>query len=315
MLFIYNMCMSESSNLSRLNYQSDDAWHEAINNLSEVDKKGRNILYYAIIFKRLDIFDYVMEQGIDINHQDDEGETPIFEAIKRVETMMFKRLVMAGAHLNVSNNRGETPFHFVVQSGDLKMLTVMMNEHVEHTQNMNGQFPIHYGVMNLKLRAVQMLIQEGYVSRFILDGKQRSLLHYSVRLSSTNMTEWLLQQGLDINLMNEHYETPLLIAVLEGHYEMIQVLLKYKPFIDIPDRYVLTAYEASEEMGEIRELLDHYKESYVYQKKCQHFGRIHSILKRDHPLYLSHEKNMTPDPYDEYHKQSRDYLKQYKLKW
>jgi ankyrin repeat protein len=307
--------MSEFSIFERLTYQSEDAWRDALQNLSLRDKKGRNILYYAIIFKRLDVLEHVIEHGIDINSQDLEGETPIFEAIKRSETMMFKRLVMAGAHLHVINKRGETPFHYVVQSGDLKMLSVMISEQVLHVDNFNGQFPIHYGVMNLKLRSVQALIQEGYVSRFILDGKQRSLLHYSVRLSSTNMTEWLLQQGLDVNLMNEHFETPLLIAVLEGHYEMIQVLLKYKPFIDIPDRYQLTAYEASEEMDEIRELLNLYKESSLYQKKCQYFGRIHSILKRDHALYLSHERHLTPDPYDEYHQQSKDYIKQYKLKW
>ena len=83
--------------------------------INSVDKYGNNILFYSA--KSQSYPDYLMELiklGANINHKNNEGETFIFESIRKYENSyggfsaeMLKELLESGVDLTVKNKKGQ----------------------------------------------------------------------------------------------------------------------------------------------------------------------------------------------------------------
>ena len=77
-------------------------------NLAENGGMGSSLLQIAIRFNQMDIFNYLIEKGADINFQDLVGWTPLMEAIMDDKPEFGKKLVELGCDLNLANKRGAT---------------------------------------------------------------------------------------------------------------------------------------------------------------------------------------------------------------
>jgi ankyrin repeat protein len=77
-------------------------------NLAENGGMGSSLLQIAIRFDQMDIFEYLIEKGADINFQDLVGWTPLMEAIMDDKPAFGKRLVELGCDLDIANQRGAT---------------------------------------------------------------------------------------------------------------------------------------------------------------------------------------------------------------
>lgn len=54
----------------------------------------------------------LVEAGTDLNHQDDQGYTPLIIAAKKNHTNIIDYLRSRGADLNVKNQFGEDALHY-----------------------------------------------------------------------------------------------------------------------------------------------------------------------------------------------------------
>jgi len=77
-------------------------------NSSESGDFGSSLLHNAIRYGQADIFDYLIEQGADIDFIDAVGWTPMMEAIIDSEPELGRILAEKGADLTIKNHKGAT---------------------------------------------------------------------------------------------------------------------------------------------------------------------------------------------------------------
>ncbi len=113
-----------------------------VQSIEVVDDRGRSLLHWAVACKKKAILEYLVENGIDINHADKEGKTAMYVAVQYNNDSYFdtlvqlqadydwidqygmmllerailnkndwfvKKLIEAGVDINQVNQRGSTP--------------------------------------------------------------------------------------------------------------------------------------------------------------------------------------------------------------
>ncbi len=56
-----------------------------------------------------DVIDFLVKQGAGIDHQDEQGDTPLHTAIRHDQRVVVKYLLNRGARLDLANREGQTP--------------------------------------------------------------------------------------------------------------------------------------------------------------------------------------------------------------
>lgn len=77
-------------------------------NSSEPGDFGSSLLHIAIRYGQMDIFDYLVDHGADINFIDKVGWTPLMECIIDAKPEFAQLLVNLGADQSIANQRGAT---------------------------------------------------------------------------------------------------------------------------------------------------------------------------------------------------------------
>lgn len=67
----------------------------------------------------------LLKFGADPNLQDNEGETPLFKAVKWHHHNIVKTLLEAGADFNLPNNDGVTPKMIAIEDDDTYVVDLM----------------------------------------------------------------------------------------------------------------------------------------------------------------------------------------------
>lgn len=88
-------------------------------NSSEPGDFGSSLLHIAIRYGQMDIFDYLLDNGADIDFIDKVGWTPLMECIIDAKPEFAKILVDKGADQSIANQRGATA----------KMLSMKFGQH------------------------------------------------------------------------------------------------------------------------------------------------------------------------------------------
>ncbi len=75
-------------------------------NSSESGDFGSSLLHNAIRYGQMDVFDYLIEQGADIDYIDAVGWTPLMESIIDSKPEFGRKLVEKGADQSIVNIKG-----------------------------------------------------------------------------------------------------------------------------------------------------------------------------------------------------------------
>lgn len=128
------------------------------------DDRGRSLLHWAVGCNQIEVFDNLIERGIDINREDRDGYTSLYVAIQ------FNRTTLLDTLITLQEN--------------------------DNWRSQYGAVLLERVILDQNLLLVQKLIENG-VDIEILNKRGSSPLEISQRIGAKEISRWLISQGAD----------------------------------------------------------------------------------------------------------------------
>ncbi|XP_064189153.1 transient receptor potential cation channel subfamily A member 1b [Anguilla rostrata] len=198
------------------------------------DGANQTPLHKATIFDHVELVEYLISQGADINHIDCKGHTPLLLATSCGAWRSVEALLSRGANIQIKDKAGRNFLHLaVLQPKGLKNLpeNVLELDSVRELlsdEDWDGCTPLHYACrMGIAASVQNMLGLKVSPGRKSKDKK--SALHFAAQFGRINTCERLLESMSVSKLLNEGDEngmTPLHLASQGGHTKVVDLLLR-----------------------------------------------------------------------------------------
>ncbi|XP_064626190.1 transient receptor potential cation channel subfamily A member 1-like isoform X2 [Lineus longissimus] len=188
-------------------------------------------LHHAALYDHVELCQYLIEKGADINAQDIEERTPLFLAAYKMAANVMCVLLARGADITIKDKLQRNFIHAAVISHcklealgkDISKYDELLNERDD-----NGCTPLHYASQLGLLNSMDMLISTGAALNPKTNAKE-SPLHFAAKYGRFNSCVKLLSGKDGCHLINEAdgmYQTALHMAAENGHDKVVQLLMK-----------------------------------------------------------------------------------------
>jgi ankyrin repeat protein len=174
-----------------------------------------------------------------LNHQDEDGNTPLMIALYENNLDVAYRLLQAGADPNIPNNEQETPLLQAINKEDIRLVVAMLeaggDPRVTNPDGLSALMLIsRYGVNQIipsdndDVRLVPALLR--YLIRIGADANYQdpggnTVLHHTINNEMSHLAQLFLNEGSDPNIQNNEGETPLMLAVARDDVGIVLELL------------------------------------------------------------------------------------------
>ncbi len=222
-------------------------------NVNAKDENGMTPLLRAISGKHSEVARFLIDAGADVNTADKQGYVPLVYALWISDPNMVKLLLDKGADVNVSDTEmGFSVLHWSILMGNKEATELVLTSGADvNVKSNSGETPLDvaaysassaiggllmaHGAQISSLSAAAYVGDLAKVQAFIADGAdinskagmvQNTALHSAVAGGRTEVAEFLVSKGSDVNAQNRAGQTPLHMAAGAGHLEVVQLLLK-----------------------------------------------------------------------------------------
>jgi ankyrin repeat protein len=202
-----------------------------------VEDKGANLktknkfLIIATRNRNKDILALLLENGIDVNQQDDKGETALMWASKKGHKEIVQMLLQ---HENIQKNKqnyyGHTALFLASRQGNKEIVEIFLQEkniEINQRDKTFGETALMKASQVGHKEIVQMLLQHERIEINLQNENGYTALMWASRNGHKEIVEMLLQdERIEINLQNKDGYTALMWASEVGHTEIVEMLLQ-----------------------------------------------------------------------------------------
>jgi ankyrin repeat protein len=213
-------------------------------NAPEAD--GTTALHWAVHRNDLDLADRLIRAGAQVNAKNDYGATPMSEAALTGNADMIERLLKAGADVESPNADGQDALMVVARTGRVDAAGVLLRHgaKVNAVEQWRGQTALMWAAAQSQPAMVKALVAAGadVNARSKVNNWQRQVtaepraiyrpaggltpLLYVAREGCVECAKNLAEAGADLNLADPEQVSPLLLAILNGHYDVAAYLIR-----------------------------------------------------------------------------------------
>jgi len=208
------------------------------------DKRGRTALHKDAITGNNRAVQLLLDRGAKVDVRDNDGKTPLLDAVYSAQIETVKILLQAGADIKARDKRGNTVLHIVKYGFSGEDVVPVAKLLVEHGADINavsdaeGTTLSH--AMSLKKKGLAEFLLKRGVDINIKNSEGSTSLHNVALVSSAGDSSlqdaaWLLDHGANLEARNNKGETPLMVAAKWGSFEMVQFLLNRGARADVQD--------------------------------------------------------------------------------
>ncbi|XP_059489715.1 uncharacterized protein LOC132204878 [Neocloeon triangulifer] len=250
--FISNekMCqlMVESgADLSAVNSGGNDALHLACFNgkfenvqyllglngfdLGKKGKNGKTALHWAAIRDNIDVAEFLLSKGADVNARDDDNKTTLILAATSQNMRMCRLLVDRGADLSAVDSDGNDVLHLACIVGQLENIHYLLGikGFSLGKKSKNGKTSLHYAAIRGHIAVAEFLLSNG-ADVNARDDKNETPLTYAACYSNKEMCQLLVKNDADLSAVNSGGNDALHLACFNGKFENVQYLLSLNSF-------------------------------------------------------------------------------------
>lgn len=157
---------------------------------------------------------FEVENGLNFEIFDESGRTPLLYAVKRKNLEAAEILLQNGAKVNNHDNAGLAPIHYAIFADNFDMLKLLQkfDANLDEKTSVNEFTPL------------MIAVNEG----------------------NSEIFKFLLENGANVHMQNQHGNTALIWSIMEGIPENVKLALDYgaSPFLENMDGY--NAFQYSE---------------------------------------------------------------------
>ncbi|WP_342255471.1 ankyrin repeat domain-containing protein [Spiroplasma endosymbiont of Poecilobothrus nobilitatus] len=188
------------------------------------DENGTTPIYYAISTDNIEIVKLLIDNGADVKNINKNGLTPLYYAIILDKKEMVQFLINNGADVNLRDKNGLTPLHFAIDENNKEMVQFLINNGADVNIKITstGATILHYAIIKNKKEMVKLLINNGADVNKGVDSLIP--LNYAIG-EKKEMIQLLIDNGADVNLQDENGLTPLYYAINTENIEIVKLLL------------------------------------------------------------------------------------------
>ncbi len=167
---------SSSSNDSGIYIEADES--EALSqsiledgeDIDAQDENGRTLLHHAAGSNRIEVVKYLVESGANVKAIDKDGRTPLHFAAAFSNLETVKYLVENRANVKAIDKDGRTPLHFAAAYGHVKIAKYLIDNRASVNARDKAKYtPLYYAVANDKEKSAKLLIKHGADRSLIKD--------------------------------------------------------------------------------------------------------------------------------------------------
>ena len=161
----YNMLLElKNDNVDAVKKYYNDNGINMLNKPLKNGYPGNNILHEAIAYNSQNVLDFILENKLDYDIQNIDGNTPLHLAVLKENEYITYRLIKLGSNIQKVNNLGDSVLHSAVRGGNLKAVTILLfNNASVFVKNKLGETPLHTAIMspNKHLKIIITLVNHG----------------------------------------------------------------------------------------------------------------------------------------------------------
>ena len=226
--------------------------------INQKNDDGLTPLNLACNEGQLEIFDFLLEKGADINIGDNDNSIPLHIAAQFGQMEMVQKLLQLGNDINVrdnngmtalilasygypelsqylvnqgadfksANNRGITPLFAASIGGKADLVKFYIDKGAKIEPFVEGHiYPIHSAASYGRTEVARLLLENGAkADRETDDGN--TPLSWAVNANSLGVDKLLIEHGADINHRDEHGATPLHYAAQRGNLNVVKYFVE-----------------------------------------------------------------------------------------
>ena len=186
----------------------------------------KNALLEASGMGNVEMIEYLVEQGADINEKNSEGTTPLMQCILRNQSKeCVSVLLRLGADINVQDKDGFSPLVLAVIEGQTETVRLFLDAGASPTlSTTGGATPLilaaHFGFIDIARR---LLSHNVPIDTQAKNG-QNALIAASMH-DHLDIVHFLVQHGASLHLRDKNNSTAFMIARQHNHVDIEQFLL------------------------------------------------------------------------------------------
>ncbi len=153
---------------------------------------------------------------------------PLFEAITSQDLNFLRQYLLQGGDPNVRNENGSTPLHEAVYEGGPEMVSLLLEHQADvHLIDDYGNNAMHVAAMRGNLDEAKLLAALGAEIDAVNEKRTWSPLMIALNEQHAEMAQWLINQGASVNQVDQEQGwTPLLVACEQGLRDLTLELLR-----------------------------------------------------------------------------------------
>ena len=205
--------------------------------VNSTDNNGSTPLIEAVSQNNTELLRLLLAvPGIDVNKTNQNGSTPLIEAVSQNNTELLRLLLaVPGIDVNKTNQNGSTPLIEAVSQNNTELLRLLLavpGIDVNKT-NQTGYTPLCYATFSGHSECVRLLLTAPGIDANKAEKNGWSPLYWAIHYCNTECVRLLLTApGIDVNQTDKLGETPLGQAASIDSPEIVRLLLE-APGIDV----------------------------------------------------------------------------------
>ncbi|XP_071115609.1 ankyrin repeat domain-containing protein 50-like [Haliotis cracherodii] len=203
-----------------------------------VDDRRDNILHCACRGGHVEVVKYVLSQDmVGINSRGWKERTPIMLAAVNGHKDVVELLVSEGADTSLLSKKRYSLLHCACRGGHVEVVKYVLSQDMVgiNSRGWKERTPIMLAAVNGHKDVVELLVSEG-ADTSLLSKKRYSLLHCACRGGQVEVVKYVLSQDMvDINSRGWKKRTPIMLAAVNGHKEVVELLLSEGADVSLVD--------------------------------------------------------------------------------